>query len=86
MLRAPFAFSLFSSCALFSAALGVAGCDGSTVDTPEPTTDPGEVGDDDGDTLRATFANVSRMVENPITWDDEVVMSFDRDAGVILKG
>jgi putrescine transport system ATP-binding protein len=45
-----------------------------------------KVGDDDGDTLRATFANVSRMVENPITWDDEVVMSFDRDAGVILKG
>jgi putrescine transport system ATP-binding protein len=45
-----------------------------------------KVGDNDKDTLRATFANVSRMVENPITWDDEVVMSFDRDAGVILKG
>ncbi|POF34593.1 ABC transporter ATP-binding protein [Roseibium marinum] len=36
--------------------------------------------------LRATFANVSRMVENPITWDDEVVLAFDRDAGVILRG
>ncbi len=45
-----------------------------------------KVGDDDHDTIRATFANISRMVENPITWDDEVVLSFDRDAGVILKG
>jgi putrescine transport system ATP-binding protein len=45
-----------------------------------------KVGEGDHDTLRATFANVSRMVENPITWDDEVVLSFDRDAGVILKG
>ncbi len=44
-----------------------------------------KVGPDDHDTLRATFANVSRMVENPITWDDEVVLSFDRDAGVILR-
>jgi len=43
-----------------------------------------KVGEGDHDTLRATFANVSRMVENPITWDDEVVLSFDRDAGVIL--
>jgi putrescine transport system ATP-binding protein len=45
-----------------------------------------KVGEGDHDTLRATFANVSRMVENPITWDDEVVLSFDRDAGVILTG
>ncbi|MEM5581107.1 ABC transporter ATP-binding protein [Roseibium sp. AS2] len=45
-----------------------------------------KVGADDRDTLRATFANVSRLVENPINWDDEVVLSFDRDAGVILKG
>ncbi|GAB4515995.1 MAG: ABC transporter ATP-binding protein [Roseibium sp.] len=46
------------------------------------------VGDGEGgrETLRATFANVKRLVENPITWDDEVVLSFDRDAGVILKG
>lgn len=34
--------------------------------------------------LRSTVANVSRMVENPITWDDKVSLSFDRDAGVIL--
>ncbi len=45
-----------------------------------------KVGPDEHDTLRATFANVSRTVENPITWDDEVVLSFGRDAGVILRG
>lgn len=43
-----------------------------------------KVGEDDHDTIRATFANISRMVENPINWDDEVVLTFDRDAGVIL--
>lgn len=43
-----------------------------------------KVGEDDHDTIRATFANVSRMVENPINWDDKVVLTFDRDAGVIL--
>ncbi len=37
------------------------------------------------ETLRATFANVSRMVEDPITWDETVVLTFDRDAGVILR-
>ncbi|MEL7528261.1 MAG: ABC transporter ATP-binding protein [Pseudomonadota bacterium] len=43
-----------------------------------------KVGEDDHDTIRATFANISRMVENPINWDDHVVLTFDRDAGVIL--
>ncbi len=43
-----------------------------------------KVGEDDHDTIRATFANISRMVENPINWDDKVVLTFDRDAGVIL--
>ncbi|MBO6890490.1 MAG: ABC transporter ATP-binding protein [Roseibium sp.] len=43
-----------------------------------------KVGESDDDIVRATFANVSRMVEKPIMWEDEVVMSFDRDAGVIL--
>ncbi|MET1413837.1 ABC transporter ATP-binding protein [Roseibium sp. HPY-6] len=43
-----------------------------------------KVGEDDHDTIRATFANISRMVENPIKWDDNVVLTFDRDAGVIL--
>jgi putrescine transport system ATP-binding protein len=45
-----------------------------------------KVGENDDDIIRATFANVSRMVEKPIMWEDEVVMSFDRDAGVILTG
>ena len=45
-----------------------------------------KVGTDDQDILRATMANISRLVENPITWDDEVVLMFDRDAGVILTG
>lgn len=45
-----------------------------------------KVGEDDHDTLRSTFANVSRIVEKPITWDDNVVLTFDRDAGVILRG
>ncbi|WP_305988041.1 ABC transporter ATP-binding protein [Roseibium sp. MMSF_3544] len=43
-----------------------------------------KVGEDEHDTIRATFTNVSRMVENPIKWDDNVVLTFDRDAGVIL--
>ena len=45
-----------------------------------------KVGEDDHDILRATKANISRMVENPITWDENVVLTFDRDAGVILTG
>ncbi len=36
--------------------------------------------------FRATFANISRIVEDPITWEDQVVLSFDRSAGVILTG
>ncbi|MCK7610589.1 ABC transporter ATP-binding protein [Roseibium sediminicola] len=36
--------------------------------------------------FRATFANISRIVEDPITWDDQVVFTFDRSAGVILAG
>ncbi|TYC51502.1 ABC transporter ATP-binding protein [Rhodobacterales bacterium] len=43
-----------------------------------------KVGADNEDILRATIANVSRIVDNPITWDEDVVLSFDRDAGVIL--
>ncbi len=43
-----------------------------------------KIGEGDHDILRSTVANVSRMVENPITWDDKVSLSFDRDAGVIL--
>lgn len=36
--------------------------------------------------LRSTVANVTRTVERPISWDDKVVLSWDRDAGVILTG
>ncbi|MBD8892888.1 ABC transporter ATP-binding protein [Roseibium litorale] len=36
------------------------------------------------DTLRATVANITRLVERPIAWDDMVVLSWERDAGVIL--
>ncbi|MEJ8473636.1 ABC transporter ATP-binding protein [Roseibium algae] len=35
-------------------------------------------------TLRSTVANVTRLVERPITWEDQVALSWDRDAGVIL--
>lgn len=44
-----------------------------------------KIGAGDHDILRSTVANVSRLVENPITWDDDVILSFDRDAGVILE-
>ncbi|MEP1931894.1 MAG: ABC transporter ATP-binding protein [Roseibium sp.] len=43
-----------------------------------------KVGEEGHDIVRATMANVSRLVENPITWDDEVALTFGRDAGVIL--
>ncbi|SHL41364.1 ABC transporter ATP-binding protein [Roseibium suaedae] len=36
------------------------------------------------ETLRATVANITRLVERPIAWDDKVVLSWERDAGVIL--
>lgn len=45
-----------------------------------------KTGEADNSVLRSTVANVSRHVENPITWDDEVVLTFGRDAGVILTG
>ncbi|NVK33896.1 MAG: ABC transporter ATP-binding protein [Rhodobacteraceae bacterium] len=35
--------------------------------------------------IRATVANRSRHVERPISWDDQVAMSWGRDAGVILE-
>ncbi len=35
-------------------------------------------------TLRSTVANVTRLVERPITWDEKVVLAWERDAGVIL--
>ncbi|MBD1546193.1 ABC transporter ATP-binding protein [Roseibium aggregatum] len=41
-----------------------------------------KVGEDH--TLRSTVANVTRLVERPISWDEQVVLSWDGDAGVIL--
>ncbi|ADZ71943.1 ABC transporter ATP-binding protein [Polymorphum gilvum] len=38
----------------------------------------------DAVTLRSTVANVTRLVERPISWDDQVVLSWERGAGVIL--
>ncbi|WP_417666467.1 ABC transporter ATP-binding protein [Roseibium sp.] len=43
-----------------------------------------KIGEGDFDTLKSTFANVTRVVEDPITWYDDVVLTFDRNAGVIL--
>ncbi|WP_417685661.1 ABC transporter ATP-binding protein [Roseibium sp.] len=40
----------------------------------------------EGMTLRSTVANVTRLVERPISWDDKVVLTWERDAGVILTG
>jgi len=36
--------------------------------------------------LRSTVANITRLVERPISWDDKVVMSWGQDSGVILTG
>ena len=36
------------------------------------------------ETVRATVANRSRVVERPMSWDDEVWLSWDVDAGVVL--
>ncbi|WP_417767696.1 ABC transporter ATP-binding protein [Stappia sp.] len=36
------------------------------------------------ETVRATVANHSRVVERPMSWDDEVWLSWDADAGVVL--
>ena len=38
----------------------------------------------ESNTLRSPVANVTRLVERPITWDDKVTLSWERDAGVIL--
>lgn len=39
---------------------------------------------EDGRVFRATVANVSRTVERPIGWDDEVWLTWSRTAGVVL--
>jgi putrescine transport system ATP-binding protein len=39
-----------------------------------------------GAIVKATVANRTRLVERPITWDDEVWLSWSRDSGVVLTG
>ncbi|WP_334175543.1 polyamine ABC transporter ATP-binding protein [Pseudoxanthobacter sp.] len=38
----------------------------------------------DGRTVRASVINARRSVERPITWEDTVWLTWDRDAGVVL--
>jgi putrescine transport system ATP-binding protein len=37
-----------------------------------------------GMTIRATLANVDRLAEDPLTWDDEVYLSWQPGAAVVL--
>ncbi|MQT11340.1 ABC transporter ATP-binding protein [Segnochrobactrum spirostomi] len=39
---------------------------------------------ENGAAVRVTLANRSRVVERPISWDDKVWLSWERDAGVLL--
>jgi putrescine transport system ATP-binding protein len=38
----------------------------------------------DGAQMKASVANVTRLVERPIGWDDEVVLSWAPSAAVLL--
>jgi putrescine transport system ATP-binding protein len=44
-----------------------------------------KVGGDDGPLVRVAVANRTRRVERPIAWDDRVWLSWDVEAGVLLK-
>jgi putrescine transport system ATP-binding protein len=37
-----------------------------------------------GTVMKATLANVTRLVERPISWDDKVYLTWPRDAGIVL--
>jgi putrescine transport system ATP-binding protein len=39
-----------------------------------------------GTTLKATVTNATRLVERPITWEDNVWLTWSRDGGVVLTG
>jgi len=39
-----------------------------------------------GATLKATVTNATRLVERPITWEDDVWLTWSRDSGVVLTG
>jgi putrescine transport system ATP-binding protein len=43
-----------------------------------------QVKTDGGVTMKASVANLTRLIERPITWDDRVWLSFAPDAGVVL--
>ena len=55
-------------------------------------TDIGYLGDlsiykvrlDDGFVMKAAAANMTRLIERPIGWDDRVWLSWSPDAGVVL--
>ncbi len=38
-----------------------------------------------GLTMRATAANRRRLIERPVSWDDEVWLSWRPDAAIVLK-
>jgi len=38
-----------------------------------------------GVTMKATAANLTRMVERPIGWNDQVFLSWPREAGIVLS-
>jgi len=39
-----------------------------------------------GATVKATVTNATRLVERPITWEDDVWLTWSRDSGVVLTG
>ena len=41
---------------------------------------------DSGFVMKAVAANMTRLVERPIGWDDRVWLSFAPEAGVVLTG
>ncbi len=43
-----------------------------------------QVKTDSGPVMKASVANMTRLIERPITWDDRVWLSFAPDAGVVL--
>jgi putrescine transport system ATP-binding protein len=39
---------------------------------------------DDGQVVKASSLNASRVTEDPLTWNDRAWISFPPDAGVVL--
>jgi putrescine transport system ATP-binding protein len=40
---------------------------------------------DNGTVVKAAAANIMRLIERPITWDDRVSLTWTPDAGVVLE-